>query len=758
MQSALQRPVPPPDLFLASLFARDGFFDLGGKISPGSIRDQIVRASLFSELAQAHGYVSGRRDKVLIIGAGAAGLTVALRMASIQGVKVVLADRNKEPLSLQGDNDQRFISPSLYDWPSTHFSFEEFAGKCLPEYHEGTPADFAEGWRREFNNALRSSGGSLRFFGQTSVDVDESGEGPPWRIGFSSAGQTWTDEFHLVVACRGFGRERCPDVLDTRGNKTGAELPIFGFWEPDPYPPPAGTLREVPPGGPWEQEYCTVAILGGGDGAIQDMIRFVSGGRSTREVLKALDGTLPINLPMLDHLCQIQLDDKARSGDVYEHHRSCQIFVSELFRDPERSSDLEKQLGDIIKFDSVQMFYKDAVLGPCYSLNRFVALLFNRYVRRKKGRTILRPLHTLHGVECVHHNAKPGYPDECIGEDKTHRVWTTLPDGSHRRVSCRIVIPRIGTDWDHVRTDRVQAVVKHALPYWTSDWGPGKRTFTARKIRPWPARAMVLRCLWWSLPPIAVIKDREGKLMYCNPALLEMLQKTQEELRGSLPVQYWREELGAAITKADTEVRDKGKAVITREWFDVAEGLRQRRYTFRFPMTGAAAGSGSLGFDLQGDRYSATLPADRLSDPPDPAELESFFESLPCSVAVRDPEGRNKYVNGSYAKLIEDITGKQVPVTDVFPDEYLPATGPTYEIRRESWVHDDPRALCTVEKSPDGQSERYVVRFGVFDEAGELIGSGSIGFARSLQIELERINKGRSEADLLHLVIDDRQR
>jgi hypothetical protein len=38
--------LPTTDLFLLQHAPRPGFLDLGGKVSPGSIRDQVLRAIL----------------------------------------------------------------------------------------------------------------------------------------------------------------------------------------------------------------------------------------------------------------------------------------------------------------------------------------------------------------------------------------------------------------------------------------------------------------------------------------------------------------------------------------------------------------------------------------------------------------------------------------------------------------------------------------------------------------------------------------
>jgi PAS domain-containing protein len=181
-------------------------------------------------------------------------------------------------------------------------------------------------------------------------------------------------------------------------------------------------------------------------------------------------------------------------------------------------------------------------------------------------------------------------------------------------------------------------------------------------------------------------------------------------------------------------VRREGCAVIAKEWFEIVEGLRQKRYTFRFPMADAEGSTGSLGFDLQGDRYSATLPAEIVSEAPPPDLLKSFFDSVPCSVAVRDQEGRNLYVNPTYQRLVPETT-EPSQLIGRLPAAYLPEGGHSEKVRRELWIQEDPRPLCTEEGVPgssDGASRRIIARFGIFDDRRELVGSASVGFEQSL--------------------------
>ena len=93
-------------------------FILGSFAKHATLYSQQVRAlnlvwALDSETESGQ---SLRRQKVGILGAGAAGITAGAA-AAIRGAEVWIWEKLQEPMELQQNNRQRWLHPTLYDWP-----------------------------------------------------------------------------------------------------------------------------------------------------------------------------------------------------------------------------------------------------------------------------------------------------------------------------------------------------------------------------------------------------------------------------------------------------------------------------------------------------------------------------------------------------------------------------------------------------------------------------------------------------------------
>lgn len=105
------------DPFLNDHFAGAYVFHIGGRLWPISIRDQMMRGQLVIERALEQDLIHQNRP-VAVVGAGAAGVTAALRAAE-EGVPVTLfeEDRLFARHALCGT---RWVHPTQYDWPVSH--------------------------------------------------------------------------------------------------------------------------------------------------------------------------------------------------------------------------------------------------------------------------------------------------------------------------------------------------------------------------------------------------------------------------------------------------------------------------------------------------------------------------------------------------------------------------------------------------------------------------------------------------------------
>jgi hypothetical protein len=318
-----------------------------------------------------------------------------------------------------------------------------------------------EKWISEFEAAKKPN---LTWLPSVSVDarLDKFFARPPWRVDFSPPpGRHVPNKFDLLILCRGLGQER------GIAKKNAGMLKPLQFWEKDPYPLSGGpTLpdwRDLP-----ETLDCAVVILGGGDGAIQDMLRFVTNGLDARAIL---DQVLPLAPPnLVDELASItgQVENEIRHNAFAKRspqlaedvHRQISALVTRIAT-RQFSQALDNQ--GLFQCHSIRVYFKDPSLGPCYPLNRFLALLFQRCLMQIAERELLFPNQQVHSVDC-----------SCTGDDhfnQPHTVFFAEPN-SASSVTCRVVVPRIGIDPASVQCQRRFQSVYHALPYWLGEWKP----------------------------------------------------------------------------------------------------------------------------------------------------------------------------------------------------------------------------------------------------------------------------------------------
>ena len=89
-----------PDPLLLAHEVAPFFFELGGRLSPVSIRDQMVRAQLLVDRAVIAKLISPSRP-LLVIGAGAAGVTATIQAVEVHKVPTILIDRGRIPFAVQ---------------------------------------------------------------------------------------------------------------------------------------------------------------------------------------------------------------------------------------------------------------------------------------------------------------------------------------------------------------------------------------------------------------------------------------------------------------------------------------------------------------------------------------------------------------------------------------------------------------------------------------------------------------------------------
>jgi hypothetical protein len=89
------------------------FFNLGGHLSPVSIRDQMVRAQALIDDAVAAGLISRKPWRpLLVVGAGAAGAVAASWSAVRHHVPTMLIERDSDAFNRQPNCTTRWLGPT----------------------------------------------------------------------------------------------------------------------------------------------------------------------------------------------------------------------------------------------------------------------------------------------------------------------------------------------------------------------------------------------------------------------------------------------------------------------------------------------------------------------------------------------------------------------------------------------------------------------------------------------------------------------
>lgn len=394
-----QLAVPQPDVYRI------------GQYTPVSVKDQIVRANYLIERLWKTKRL--RPDtRLLVIGAGAAGVTAAIKALHFKVRRVELVDKRNRALSLQAGCGSRWLDPAQYDWPAPYWAEEKWPiqepnGFTHPTNKRlASPlnlfAQSADGWASQFDHKLKTYERQRRIKFHKLKDVVDwvPRVGGGYTVEFkdeSPASPRPPNSFHdvdVIVFAGGFGQEIVHVPLQpAAGFFVALPQPVFHsvpFWSKDDF-----EQKDFGLGRPLQ--YSGVLVSGSGDGALQDFIRLVSGKPSVRSIWLAAEQALTSERrKLLNHFWHWEAHSERSTDFAPEYTSRCDWLAAlharythemhALVRDTKSWPAVKQALDRLIGGPTARPIFhvKLALTGDhftgCYPLNRWVALLLVEYI------------------------------------------------------------------------------------------------------------------------------------------------------------------------------------------------------------------------------------------------------------------------------------------------------------------------------------------------------------------------------------------
>lgn len=399
-------------LSLLALKVASNVFDLSSGQHHVSIRDQIVRAQLaVRDLKRG----DPNLQSLLIVGAGVAGIAAALEAVD-QGIsKVVVVEAGENPFGLFRGVNTRFVGPYMYEWPSSFsrnqsypdHSRSSWSGRSYSslEWMASTPlpADkLAMQLEQHLNKRLQDLETNNKAVPVICVNVHKwyiqrfvkefaqresarslsrlQGRSPLAPLKFICDNELlWPKmepakgvyEPQYVLLAAGMGNENVTLVQkDISGTDyTGDNYTGAPFWNDD-------TLLD--PG----TENLQLSIFGGGDGALQDVLRALTRRNHPLELIAFLERD-PMTKSALQRVSPSLLDAERQSrqfgtwthknGEYVSIDMVCQRLAKELAL----QSRIARKVSRCIAFGrgKVSLFVRGKHFDKTYLLNRFLVHL-----------------------------------------------------------------------------------------------------------------------------------------------------------------------------------------------------------------------------------------------------------------------------------------------------------------------------------------------------------------------------------------------
>lgn len=437
-------------------------FDLNRTGPAISIPDQMRRGYYAVVEALENGYI-GSDKPLLVIGGGVAGLMAAMTAVE-QRVNTWIIEKERL-LYTQAYCSSRYVCPTQYDWPASHWRKGFFPHDREPmpfSWQRGVAAEVVKDLLKEKVNNFRSANRRMfHVLNSEFLDYDVVSVHGQWWVKPKLKDKELSDAFAMVLACAGFGTEnttaaplpKLPPIGYSATNLAATSQPPytgFRFWETDDYE------EDDPLLGIRSGKMPKVIISGSGDGALQDFLRIVVRSGSlgqesisagslyetiSRSWRRRTRRRLENDLQSVDRKFQAAinqapsiLDSTARKHHNcrahQEAHKQYRRVINNLINNTRVWKQVTQTLNRVIKDlqteITIRMIYPCSHLTPFYGLNRFLVMLIREYANKKYPTVRIFHPHTMvtnvspSGASAAH---LCGEPEQC--HDKDHEIFWT---------------------------------------------------------------------------------------------------------------------------------------------------------------------------------------------------------------------------------------------------------------------------------------------------------------------------------------------
>ncbi len=345
-------------------------------------------------------------ERILIVGAGAAGVTAAMHAAS-QNVLCTLVEKESEPFGLQDGCATRWIDPTEYDWPLDHWPHSTYPWESptMPlQWPANWAKNLAQSWRQQFSHQFSGPPPFLDCQWNTELtDIfPTASSGPAGSLSFTVTLSSSTDRLTVraIIWAAGTGEEDCRLFRrNPNGSKSkdGAGDPFLvyegrKFWSTDPY-----LQLNCGKGNPQQ-----IVIAGAGDGGLQDYLRVVLRRYWVKQIYQAIAVPITIERDLQS------AEDRARRallwndgnqkqfehGPQRELQKAHQNAVRQALQEPAVVANLRRlirvQPGTGRPVD-VRLVYRCEHFRAYYAMNRFLTLLCAQFLADEFGMETLMP-------------------------------------------------------------------------------------------------------------------------------------------------------------------------------------------------------------------------------------------------------------------------------------------------------------------------------------------------------------------------------